>query len=195
MFDLRDNRHKRRKTIMGYAQIDARHGVILSAMDFEWTCRRATLALSKTATVVLYEKFIKEYSAFGGLEKAWREEVLPFTKDAIALHDLVSKKVQWKFVHDAMQCRNAIVHGTESRVNDDECRWSVCVLEDACDAVEEYVRAQKKDIFKKIGRRRSSQAIAEGLRSDSDLKKWHDRVGKEIAKYGGDHWIRTGKIC
>ena len=58
MFDLSDKRGKRRRVILGEAQIDAQRGVVLAAMDFEWTCRRAILALSKTPTVELYEKYI-----------------------------------------------------------------------------------------------------------------------------------------
>ncbi|MBR4637023.1 MAG: hypothetical protein IKO81_00045 [Bacteroidales bacterium] len=194
MFSLNDKRGKRRRIIFGEAQIDPQYGVVLAAMDFEWTCRRAILALSKKPTVVLYEKFIKDYSAFGGLERAWTSEVLPSVKDACNLRDLMNKKMRWEWVCDAMLCRNVIVHGTESRVSDKESRWAVCVLEDACDAVVAYVEEQGKDIFKSINRRRSKKEIDKVSNDGKKLKAWHERVGKQIAKYGEHHWIREGMI-
>lgn len=60
MFDLSDKRGKRRRIIFGEAQIDAQKGVVMAAIDFEWTCRRAVLALSKNPAVNIYDKFLKE---------------------------------------------------------------------------------------------------------------------------------------
>lgn len=195
MFDLNDKRAKRRRIIFGYAQMDAQHGVLLAAMDFEWTCRRAILALSKNPTVVIYEKFIGDYSAFTGLTKAWQEEVMPNIEGAITLQDLVSRKIQWNLVRAAMQCRNMIIHGTESRVADQECRWAVCVLEDACDVVAYFAKKQdSKGIFKMISRRRTKKEIAGETADGKKLKSWRDLVDKEIAKYSEDHWIKTGQV-
>lgn len=195
MFDLNDKRQKRRKTIVGYAQMDAKHGVILAAMDFEWTCRRAILALSRKPTVVLYEKFIEDYSAFRGLTKAWREEVMPNISSAITLQNLVSRKIHWNLVCAAMQCRNVIIHGTESRVADPECRWAVCALEDACDVVASFVEEHNsKSIFETISRRRTKKEIAGETAAGKKLKSWRDLVGGQIAKYDECHWIRTGVV-
>lgn len=180
---------------MGYAQMDAKHGVILAAMDFEWTCRRAILALSKNPTVVLHEKFIEDYSAFRGLPKAWREEVMPNLKCPITLQDLVGRRIHWNLVRAAMQCRNVIVHGTESRVSDQECRWAVCVLEDACDAVAPFVEEQdSKGIFELISRRRPKKEMERETSAGKKLKLWRDLVGGQIAKYDDCHWIKTGVV-
>ena len=195
MFDLNDTRVKRRKVIFGEAQIDAQHGVLLAAVDFEWTCRRAVLALSHTPTVVLYEKFTKDYSSFSGIEKAWKTEVMPVSKDICSLPDLLNKKTHWEWVIDAMKCRNAIIHGTESRVKDTECRWAVCVLEDACDEVAEFVRGKGKSIFKRIGRARTKKELAQESTLGKRLREWKGRVGSQIDKFSESHWIRTGEIC
>ena len=195
MFDLNDKRHKRRKTIMGYAQMDASHGMILAAMDFEWTCRRAILALSNRPTVVLYEKFIEDYSAFKGLAKAWREEVMKNIEGAITLPELVSRKIHWSLVCAAMQCRNMIIHGTESRVTDQECRWAVCVLEDACDVVASFVEEHNsRSIFETISRRRTKKEIEGETAAGKKLKSWHDLVGRQIAKYDDCHWVKSGVV-
>ena len=195
MFDLNDTRVKRRKVIFGEAQIDARHGVVLAAMDFEWTCRRAILALSKKPTVVLYEKFIGDYPAFKGLAKAWDSEVVPTVNGARPLPALLGDKVSWQCVDDAMQCRNAVVHGTENRVADKECRWAVCILEDACDVVAQFAEENNGKIFEPINRRRSKKAIEEETKGGKRLKDWHNRVEAQIAKYDERHWINTGAIC
>ena len=194
MFDLKDRRGKRRRVIFGHAQLDAKYGVVLAAMDFEWTCRRAILALSKKPTVVIYEKFTDDYSAFRGLAKAWQAEVLPVVEGACTLQDLVNKKGSWNSVYDAMQCRNVIVHGTKSRVNEKECRWAVCVLEDACDVISLFVEEHGKSIFERIGRARSRNEMAEESKGGKNLRLWHERVGKEIAKYDAHHWIKTVMI-
>jgi len=195
MFDLADKRIKRRRIILGEAQIDAQHGVVLAAMDFEWTCRRAILALSKNPTVVIYEKYIEDYSAFKGIAKAWNSEVVPVVKGARPLPDLLGDKVPWKCVNDAMRCRNMVVHGTENRVTDKECRWSVCILEDACDVVAQFAEEHNGKIFEPINRRRSKKAIGEVSNGGRKLKEWHACIAERIAKYDENHWIRTGLIC
>lgn len=195
MFDLKDKRGKRRRIILGEAQIDAQYGVVLAAMDFEWTCRRAVLALSHKPTVVIYEKFIENFSSLKGLEAAWDSEVVPVVKGACSLPDLLVNKVQWECVKDAMQCRNAVVHGTESRVSVKECRWAVCVLEDACDVIAAFVEGQGGSIFKLINRRRSRREIEEVSKGGRRLEEWHTRIAERIAKYDENHWIRTGSIC
>ena len=195
MFGLKDKRGKRRKVILGETLIDAQYGVVLAAMDFEWTCRRAILALSNKPTVKIYETFIEGYAAFKGLEKAWNSEVVPMVKGACSLPDLLKNKVSWKCVTDAMLCRNVVVHGTESRVTDKECRWAVCVLEAACDVIATFVEGHGADIFKPINRRRSRKDIDEVSNGGRRLEEWHARVAEQIAKYDGNHWIRTGSIC
>ena len=194
MFNLTDKRGKRRRVIFGQAQLDAKYGVILAAMDFEWTCRRAILALSKKPTVVIYENFTGEYSSFSGLAKAWQAEVLPVVEGACTLQELMDKNGSWNSVCDAMLCRNVIVHGTKSRVNEKECRWAVCVLEDACDVISAFVEEHGKSIFERIGRARARKEMAEESKRGKILRLWHDRVGKKIAKYDEHHWIKTGMI-
>lgn len=194
MFDLSDKRSKRRKTILGYAQMDAQHGVLLAAMDFEWTCRRAILALSKTPTVIIYDKFINGYEAFDGLLKAWKEEVLTSLDGAANLPDLLNKKIAWSWVSDAMMCRNIIVHGTETRVSDKECRWAVFVLEKACDVIASYVTECGKDLFVRISRPRSKKELADVSDGGKKMIAWRARVGQLVAKFGEGHWIKTGEV-
>lgn len=197
MFDLSDNRNKRRKTILGYAHFDPGMGVVLAAMDFEWTCRRAIVALSGTPTVTLYERFFHRYTSLKKLQDAWKDEVLPQLKTKCSLEDVTCQNVMtWDQVTDAMKCRNVVVHGTESRVFAQECRWAVCVLEDACDNVATFVEAQcgGKGIFRRISRSRSEALRGQLSDEGKQLKDWHLRIKKQISRYDECHWIRTGKM-
>lgn len=197
MFDLSDKRNKRRKTILGYAHFDPSMGVVLAAMDFEWTCRKAIVALSGTPTVTLYERFFNGYISLKKLTEAWNVEVMPNLAHKCSLNDVVcTNGIKRKQVLDAMKCRNVVVHGTESRVFAQECRWAVCVLEDACDNVAAFVEAQGggKTIFKRISRFRP-KAMRSQLSDDGrELQNWHGRIQRQIAQYDKGHWIRTGEL-
>lgn len=196
MFDLSDKRNKRRKTIIGYAHFDPGMGVVLAAMDFEWTCRRAIVALSETPTPTLYESFFNRYTSISRLKEAWKTEVLPHLKHKCPLVDVVSQNgITWNQVMDAMKCRNVVVHGTESRAFVQECRWAVCVLEDACDNVASFVEAQGggKTIFKRISRARPKTQRNQLSEDGKKLQEWHDRIQKQIEQIDSGNWIRTGE--
>jgi len=197
MFDLSDKRNKRRRTIMGYAHFDPGMGVVLAAMDFEWTCRKAIVALSGTPTVTLYERFFNRYISLRRLEEAWNIEVLPTLERKCSLNDVVcTSGITLEQVLDAMKCRNVVVHGTESRVFAQECRWAVHVLEDACDNVAAFVEKQGggRTIFKRISRSRQ-KAMRSQLSDDGrELQNWHGRIQRQIARYDKGHWIRTGEL-
>lgn len=197
MFDLSDKRNKRRKTILGYAHFDPGLGVVLAAMDFEWTCRKAIVALSGTPTVTLYERFFNRYTSLKKLAEAWDVEVMPNLEHKCSLNDAVcTNGITRKQVLDAMKCRNVVVHGTESRVFAQECRWAVCVLEDACDNVAAFVEAQGggKTIFKRISRSRPKAMRSQLSNDGRELQNWHGRIQRQIAQYDKGHWIRTGEL-
>lgn len=197
MFDLSDKRNKRRKTILGYAHFDPGMGVVLAAMDFEWTCRRAIVALSETPTTILYERFFRRYTNSRMLRQAWNIEVLPHLKQKCSLIDVICQNgITEEEVRDAMQCRNVVVHGTESRTFAQECRWAVCLLEDACDNVASFVEAQGggKTIFKRISRSRPKTQRGQLPEDGKKLQEWHGRIQKQIDKLEEFDWIRTGEM-
>ena len=116
-------------------------------------------------------------------------------KDAISLRELVGGNVVWDMIRAAMQCRNMIIHGTESRVTDKECRWAVCILEDACDVVADFTEEYgDKSIFEPLNRRRPMKEIETETTAGKKIKSWHDYVEKQIVCYDVCHWIRTGRI-
>ena len=93
MFTLCNKRDKRRKTIAGYAEIDIQLGVLLAAVDFEWTCRRAILALSKNPTVTIRQKFSTDYRSFGGLKIGWEKQIKTLSASDRWLLNVILKKL------------------------------------------------------------------------------------------------------
>jgi len=186
MFDLSDNREKRRCVIAGYAEVDIQLGVILAAVDFEWTCRRAILALSKTPTVILREKFASDYAAFCGLCEGWKCEL----SDHPSLDDIFrTARVSWSQISDAMDVRNAIVHGSGDQVNRRNGRFAIYILETACDVLSEYVIKNKKNILDRISRPRKKGIIAIETKVRKKSKLRDERIVAIVRKLGEKHWI------
>jgi hypothetical protein len=89
MFIVNDSLEIRHGKIQRYAEEDATVGLILAAVDLEWTIRRAILALSKNST-----KYIKAHVLSKGKKSGlkhyndcWRDEVKPI--HSIGLPDLM----------------------------------------------------------------------------------------------------------
>ena len=184
MFTLFDKRDKRRKTIAGYAEIDIQLGVLLAAVDFEWTCRRAILALSKNPTVTIRQKFSTEYRCFGGLQKGWENEV----NDKDSLDSIfVKTAISWDQIADAMKIRNEIVHGSGDRTSLKEGRYAVYVLETACDILVEYVKDAGKDLFGRISRPRAKKK--DELRNEDKRKELSKKMRNSALRLGENHWV------
>jgi len=87
--------------------------IILAAADFEWTVRRAIVALGSHPTKFIRKK-ISKLSGLPSYEKAWRQEVAKRV-GGIELAKVVS---DWKFFKEsAYDLRNRIVHGATSSVS------------------------------------------------------------------------------
>lgn len=185
MFTLFDKRDKRRKTIAGYAEIDIQLGVLLAAVDFEWTCRRAILALSKNPTVTIRQKFSTDYRSFGGLKIGWEKEV----DDKNSLDSIfVKTAISWDQIDDAMKIRNEIVHGSGDRTSLKEGRYAVYVLETACDILVEYVKNAGRDLFGRISRPRFKK-IDDKLRDEDARKELSKKMRNSALKLGENHWV------
>jgi hypothetical protein len=185
MFTLFDKRDKRRKTIAGYAEIDIQLGVLLAAVDFEWTCRRAILALSKNPTVTIRQKFSTDYRSFGGLKIGWENEV----DDKKSLDSVFSgTAISWSQIDDAMEIRNEIVHGSGDKTSLKEGRYAVYVLETACDILVEYVKVADKDLFKRISRSRSRKMIEE-VQDENVRIELRKRMRNSASRLGENHWV------
>lgn len=87
--------------------LDPCMGVILAAADFEWTVRRAILALGVQPTKDIQQNVLSKISGLNGYRDAWKKEVVPYTGKQ--LPDLVPN---WDFFQkEAYPLRDKLVHG------------------------------------------------------------------------------------
>ena len=94
--------------IRRYAVEDATIGLILAAVDFEWTLRRAILALGKNSTKHIKAEVLSKgrNSGLDHYKKCWRDEVEPI--HSISLPDFIG---DWQSLRNAFELRNRLVHG------------------------------------------------------------------------------------
>lgn len=108
MFIVNDSLEIRHGKIRRYAEEDATVGLILAAVDLEWTIRRAILALGKNSTKHIKAEVLSK-GRNSGLEHykaCWRDEVKPI--HSIGLPDLID---DWQLLKNAFELRNRLVHG------------------------------------------------------------------------------------
>jgi hypothetical protein len=144
MFLINDRQTKRHKKIRSYLQKEPVIAAILAATDFEWTARRAILALGSSPTKAINDRFKKEKS--GGpkaWQKYWKEEVTP------RLHeDLADIAPTWQsVVKQAYPLRNKLVHGAEGRVTGSFASLAVDALLAASTSVAEYAEKHGEPVY------------------------------------------------
>lgn len=172
MFRVKDGRDKRKKNVARLAVNEPFVGVLAAAADFEWTCRRAILAMGKGPTKgIKFELF--EQQAFGlKLNKGWERQVKQKSKGIVRFEDVFSvwaKKncsafVIWADIEYAMMWRNKLIHGIENDIGEADGRKCVNILECACDILVRYLSSLGVDIYSYIGRRGKLSAEAETVR-------------------------------
>ncbi|NLD88685.1 MAG: hypothetical protein GX633_10585 [Clostridiales bacterium] len=110
MFLVNDTLESRQKTIASYEPFV---GVILAAIDFEWTVRRAILALGSSTTKEIKSKTLNaNCSGLDAYKKAWNKEVKPLTGKR--LDEIVP---EWQYFKEtAYPLRHRLVHGVEGSV-------------------------------------------------------------------------------
>lgn len=191
MFRVRDGRKKRKSMVVKYAAKDPFVGVLVAAADFEWTCRRAILAMGEGSTLgIRYELF--EQWAFGlKLNKGWEGLVRQKSKGIAKFEDIFSswaKKnsvayVLWADIEYAMGWRNKLIHGIEGSIGEAEGRKCVNILECACDILLQYVNSHNANVYSYIGRR--GELSSRAIRKKQDCER-RENENKEARRIGAD---------
>ncbi|MCX6964038.1 MAG: hypothetical protein NTW41_01615 [Verrucomicrobia bacterium] len=150
MFTYRDKQSTRHSRIRSFLKTDPFVAVILSAIDFEWTVRRAILGLSGLPTKPIHEIFKSERSGgLSGLQNHWKKLV----KSRLG-SDLASIVPNWEFFSNrAFGLRNKLVHGAEGRVTPEHAGKIVDSILAGSVAVANYAEANNATIFGKKIRR------------------------------------------
>lgn len=175
MFRVHDGRKKRKSMVAKYAAKDPFVGVLIAAADFEWTCRRAILAMGQGSTMgIRYELF--DQQAFGiKLSKGWERQVKQKSKGVSKFEDIFSvwakenclSYVIWPDIEFAMMWRNKLIHGIANDISDVEGARCVNILECACDILVQYVADFGVDIYKYVGRGGELSEEAEEVKKES----------------------------
>lgn len=119
--ETQEDRHARIREFL--SNDDVVIALILACADFEWTSRRAIVALSDTANVEVRKEL--ESVGFGQIPKCWQQFVTPKTKKKIS--DLVC---DWEVIRpprrgeprpsygaSAFDTRNQLVHGNATSLS------------------------------------------------------------------------------
>ncbi len=105
MFLVKDSSSLREERILQMLTEDASLSLLLSVIHFEWTVRRAIIALGISPNVEIREKLEKP----GGIKKykqVWKEEV--FIRINKRLPEIVTN---WDNLKKAFKLRNKLIHG------------------------------------------------------------------------------------
>lgn len=154
MFLVKDDPQKRREKILSFRGEDLSIGFLLAAIEFEWTLRRAILALGTSPNPLVSEELNKNKGrGLEGLKEAWKAEVKPrFGKQ---LDEVVK---DWAGVKNpASKLRAKLVHGigTHSRVRIEEERDRFL---DATGDITRFALEQGVDVNGRLPVRRTSAA-------------------------------------
>lgn len=190
MFLVSDGRDKRKQTIARHATDDLAVGVILAAIDFEWTCRRCILALGHEPTMQMKQALVDQKWFGRELKVAWQEKVQNGNlKSICSLPEVFDKwarekcncYVAWQDVTHAFDIRNKIVHGATGTVAAQDGRTCINVFEVACDILCKYVikagRLDSRSIFKRIVRYKGTGDAVEVAKSSSKKQKEGEFAG------------------
>ena len=115
MFLVNDTRSSREAKIRSFLhEDDPAIAIILAAADFEWTVRRAIVALGSHPTKFIRKK-IENLSGLAAYEKAWKQEVAKRV-GGFELAQVVVPNWEY-FKKEAYGLRNKTVHGATSSVS------------------------------------------------------------------------------
>ncbi len=148
MFLVSDKFNDRENRISAYFEDDPALGVLLAAIHFEWTAKRAILKLGQMPTVRLKKKLESVYR-YEDYTKLWKQEVVPKHKKRLTQIINNPKYLQ----EEAWDLRNKLVHGAAScSASYAEKRFSAFMS--AAKTVEEFVSKRGLDINARLKTRK-----------------------------------------
>lgn len=153
MFFVSDNQELRHNRIRAFLTDDsATVAVILAAIDFEWSVRRAILALGTSPTKHIREvTFARFHGGYSDYCDAWKDEVRCWLGQSLAQviphwSRLVNKK------DGAVRLRGKIVHGSQVPVSADFAKARVDDWLVASALLEGLANKHNTSLYKRIVR-------------------------------------------
>ena len=105
MFLVKESATSRETKIRQLFDLEPGWAVVLSVIHFEWTIRRAIIALGTSPNIEIRAK-LKNCHGCDSYKNLWREEVLPNVK--LRLPEVVEN---WDNLRKAFKLRHRLVHG------------------------------------------------------------------------------------
>ena len=141
--DTQPERHAKIKTFL--ANRESVIAVLLAAADFEWTVRRAILALGTSPNADIRSGVLKHCSGLKGYREAWTKEVK--RRFGKGLADVIPA---WEQFNDAYKLRHTLVHGVSGTTGMDYAETRINLILEASMAVSAFAREQGVDVFSRL---------------------------------------------
>jgi hypothetical protein len=143
MFLVSDTPKARHEKIRSFLEREPVIAVLLAAVDFEWTVRRAILALGRNPTKFIRENVINRASGLGDYKDSWRDEVKPSFR--VGLAEVIPA---WEFFKtEAYPLRNRLVHGVSGVVGTAYAAERVEAILKASAALVTFAECHKEPIY------------------------------------------------
>jgi hypothetical protein len=159
MFLVSDTPKARHEKIRSFLEREPVIAVLLAAVDFEWTVRRAILALGNNPTKFIRENVINRTSGLDDYKESWREEVKP--RFGVGLAGVIPA---WEFFKtQAYPLRNRLVHGVSGTVGTPYATKRVEAILRASAALVTFAECHSEPIYGRHIRRTKPCVPAEAL--------------------------------
>jgi len=145
-------RHSKIRSFLSAGEVEI--GVILAAVDFEWTVRRAIILLGHSTNTVIREVALGNTSSPDGYKESWKLEVSQY--GGPPLSQVVK---QWGEFRKAFTLRHRLVHGVIGSASGTAGTVATETLLAASKDVAEYVLAHGANIDHRLKIRRKPRAV------------------------------------
>jgi hypothetical protein len=155
MFLTSDTFHDRQARIRSFDNNDVFIGVLLATMDFEWTLRRAIIALGYQKNSTIRNCVLANCTGIDSYKEAWKQQVKP--RHGATLPSIIPK---WEFLkNQAFPLRHKLVHGIKAATGVNYARERRDCLLDASEEVVKFSKEKKIDLYARLPVRRKDMVL------------------------------------
>lgn len=145
--DTQIDRHAKIRSLVASGEFVI--AVLLAAADFEWTVRRAILALGTSPNADIRAVIFKDCSGLAKYKSAWKDEVVP--RLGKGLPEVVP---DWQHLQDAFELRHRLIHGVIRTTGAEYTKLRVERMLRSSAALANFSNAHAVDLFARIPVRR-----------------------------------------
>jgi hypothetical protein len=155
MFLVSDTLNDRQQRIRSFDNEDVIIGVLMATMDFEWTLRRAIIALGFQKNATVRNGVLANCSGLDRYNEAWRQQVKP--RFHVTLPSIIP---DWEFLKtQAFPLRHRLVHGIKVVTGVQFARDRRDCLLDASKAVVDFADEKRVDLYGRLPVRRRDMVV------------------------------------